>query len=868
MNAKGKLMISTRFLFTYFVAVLFQVLFLTLSPLHGQIALIAPEEIGEYLSTYQAEKVYVAHDKPNYAPGETIWAKVYLVDGQLHQGFSGTPVAYVEWIDPEGKIKVSYTLQVKNGYALLDIPTLENDPTGVYTLRAYTQFQRNFGSDAFFQKEIRLLDFRDKASEATASRKSKLDIRFFPEGGHMVESLFSTVAFKAANERGEPVNVAGRLVNQAGETVLEAVTIHEGIGLLKFKPLPGATYTFTTDHGGKDYQFELPPALQEGANLSVKSRSLGEMQIKVTSTLEEGLSGYSLVGHLRGQVFLQHEFASQPTIEFSIAKSEVPSGLLHFTLFDAEFRPVAERLTFNKNPEEQLVLSLKTDKEEYGVREKVSLVTPAAINAQHPTVNASVSVYFDEAGPEGAQGLDIQNYLWLQSELRGKINNISQYFREDSPRTNDLLDLMLVTHGWRKFDWQDVLAGYKLPIKYLPEEHLTVSGTVTKLDRNKPMRAEVLISVLEPEYFTSASFTTEEDGRFAFTGFDFRDTVDIRLQANPLSKRRAARKPKGEFNMSGNSNVDINVAAKSPPEILLSNGYPSKVLHPETLQRYAYEVAKQQAYLRDSTAAFSVDLEEVVVKTGRSPGEIREDKIKNLYEKLDYNYFSRSTKVLLEEPQWDGFKHQTVFDLIAHVVPSVIMDNTGGRTTLRRFYRVDRGQDQLSSASGGMNPNDIGNSSAANLLSGGDAGLVPIFLNGNLTPITYNYALQINPEKVAVVEAWLPQGLMNPEDRRPFGVYLFMKDPDDIPVNTPGALTFSFPGFYQARTFYSPDHASFTAGESDLRTTLLWEPEILEMNGRGIQFYTGDRPGRYTVWMEGITEGGIPFRGKTSFEVR
>jgi hypothetical protein len=95
-----------------------------------------------------------------------------------------------------------------------------------------------------------------------------------------------------------------------------------------------------------------------------------------------------------------------------------------------------------------------------------------------------------------------------------------------------------------------------------------------------------------------------------------------------------------------------------------------------------------------------------------------------------------------------------------------------------------------------------------------------------------------------------------------------MKDPDDIPVNTPGALTFSFPGFYQARTFYSPDHASFTAGESDLRTTLLWEPEILEMNGRGIQFYTGDRPGRYTVWMEGITEGGIPFRGKTSFEVR
>ncbi|MTB50277.1 hypothetical protein [Lewinella sp. W8] len=853
-------------------AVLFLLLwhfaFTSALPLNGQITFITPDDIEEYISTYQAEKVYVAHDKPNYAPGETIWSKVYLVDGQLHQRFGGTPVVYVDWISPEGQVKTSYTLQLNDGYALLDIPTDERDPTGVYILRAYTQFQRNFGPEAFFQKEIRLLDFREDATEASTARKSKFEVRFFPEGGHLLEGLPSKVAFLATDERGNVVNLEGVLINQDGEEILRTASIHEGIGLLKFAPLPATSYTFKTRYGGKDQQFKLPDVLGEGAVLSINSRSSEAIQIRTAATGEEGLSKYLLVGHLRGRVFLQHEFSAGSSFEFSIDKSEVPSGLLHFTLFDPKFRPVAERLTFNKNPAEQVFLNLKPKHEEYGLRKEVVLDFPSEFLREDTEGNASVSVYLDEAGMESIRGLDIRNYLWLQSELRGNINNIGQYFREDSPRINELLDLVLLTHGWRKFDWQDVLAGYMPSIEFLPEEHLTFSGQVTKQGRNKPVQSEVLFNVLDTEYFTSLSVATEEDGQFSFTGFNFRDTVEIRLQANVLGKRKAAKRSESEFSKSGNSNVDVEVTRKTHPEVLPALAYPNEVYYPEALQRYAYEVAKDQAYLRDSSTAFSVDLEEVVVNSGRSPGEIRENKIKNLYEKLEYNYFSRSTKVLLEEPQWKGFKYQTVFDLIAHVVPSVIMDNTGGRTTLKRFYRVDRGQDQLSSASGGMNPNDIAASSAANLLSGADEGLVPIFLNGSLTPITYNYALQIDPEQVAVVESWLPQGLMNPEDRRPFGVYLFMKDPNNISIKTPGVLAFSHPGFYQSRTFFSPDYASFSSDQADVRTTLHWDPEFTLKEKGQLRFYTGDRPGQYTVWVEGITTTGIPFTGKTVFNVR
>jgi hypothetical protein len=55
----------------------------------------------------------------------------------------------------------------------------------------------------------------------------------------------------------------------------------------------------------------------------------------------------------------------------------------------------------------------------------------------------------------------------------------------------------------------------------------------------------------------------------------------------------------------------------------------------------------------------------------------------------------------------------------------------------------------------------------------------------------------------------------------------------------------------------------------DMRNTLYWNPEVtlFEGNRGNIEFYTGDVPGNYEVWIRGYTALGGYFQKKWSFQV-
>jgi hypothetical protein len=89
---------------------------------------------------------------------------------------------------------------------------------------------------------------------------------------------------------------------------------------------------------------------------------------------------------------------------------------------------------------------------------------------------------------------------------------------------------------------------------------------------------------------------------------------------------------------------------------------------------------------------------------------------------------------------------------------------------------------------------------------------------------------------------------------------------------TIGVNQVKYPGFYQAREFYSPQYDVKDNRHSleDKRTTLFWEPMMMtDPEGRAaIAFYTGDVASRYRVVIEGITADGYPGTATTTFEVK
>ncbi len=108
-----------------------------------------------FAKSHKPEKVYVQTDRSNYIIGDTIRLKAYLLNIDFLQPTDRSGILYVELDDQEGKATKRVMLQVTQGLAWADIILDEKDiPAGSYTLRAYTNWMRNFGEDYIYKKDI------------------------------------------------------------------------------------------------------------------------------------------------------------------------------------------------------------------------------------------------------------------------------------------------------------------------------------------------------------------------------------------------------------------------------------------------------------------------------------------------------------------------------------------------------------------------------------------------------------------------------------------------------------------------------------------------------------------------------------------
>ncbi|MEM6771449.1 MAG: hypothetical protein AAF597_12780, partial [Bacteroidota bacterium] len=365
--------------------------------------------------------------------------------------------------------------------------------------------------------------------------------------------------------------------------------------MFKLLPESGKQYSLKARYRGTERTFPLPTALPEGITLKASSRSADQIKLRLSSNLPSGLAGSTLLGHIRGQPFLEQSLPAGSTHTVQIPKSTIPSGILHFTVFDDQNRPVAERLVFNKRPAEQGIVQVTPSAQVFQKRALVSLSLDTPGQPDSMITDLSVSIYNQDAMDERMNQLTIRNYLLLQADLRGHLNNIQQYFANDDSKTNTLLDLLLMTHGWRKFSWQDVLTGTPPDLMFGRESSLSVAGKITKFEQEKPVQASVQLHVMDPAYFTSVEVTTAEDGIFFFKGFDFTDTVDVMLQASTYNPRQKDKVKDGEMRRTGKRYVDVHLLDLNEypynPEI----SFTSKVYKPQALKRYAFTVANEIA---------------------------------------------------------------------------------------------------------------------------------------------------------------------------------------------------------------------------------------------------------------------------------
>ena len=125
------------------------------------------------------ERIYIHTNKPYYFRGEPLWFKGYIKYTNPTWRDSLSRTVYVELLSPERKIVTSKILEIVEGSFFNDFVLPNSLEKGTYYLRAYTNFNRNFGDSSLYVRPIPILGDNEQALAPSTKEIVAIDSSFF-----------------------------------------------------------------------------------------------------------------------------------------------------------------------------------------------------------------------------------------------------------------------------------------------------------------------------------------------------------------------------------------------------------------------------------------------------------------------------------------------------------------------------------------------------------------------------------------------------------------------------------------------------------------------------------------------------------------
>lgn len=439
--------------------------------------------------------------------------------------------------------------------------------------------------------------------------------------------------------------------------------------------------------------------------------------------------------------------------------------------------------------------------------------------------NLSVAVVDDKRWTFADDKQDhILSWLLMNSELKGKVEEPQFYFKKEEPRAIPALDLVMLTHGYRYFDFIDYVVK-EGTLKYLPDQDHIVSGRIQDLKGN-PVQAKLFLLQNTPGGH-AMEYTTGTDGVFFFS--DLIPGSNYYIYAQPLSS-------------SGQVMIQIlqNGLGYNPTKTKVLNQLVSLPKQFEGIKVSPLPAIRQQEKVQSALSRrdqLQYSLNEVVV-TGY--GVQRKASL------------TASVSVVRAE---EMITPANLANALQGRVAGVQISQSGNylqtsSIRLRGFstitgnneplYLID-GVPQQSVNLNTLNPNDIDN--------------VTVLRDGNATAIYGSQAafgvILIESKKFRRTNIKLNMKVRNYYTGQSF--------------NTNGS------SFTPAKRFYAPRYLSTkTAERSDFRETIYWNA-VVQTNKDGlaeIDFYNSDASTTFRAISEGIGYNGLLGRRENTYAVQ
>lgn len=700
-----------------------------------------------------------------------------------------------------------------------------------------------------------------------STRNEDYDVTFYPEGGYLLNGKDCRVAFKAMGHTGNAADINLDIVDEAGEIVASARTLHEGMGVFVLTPEAGKLYTAKCENEfGRNKTFKLPVVNTKALYGLRVDTQRDNFHVSLLSAEDALLEPLYLIAHVRGIVIASEEW-KEPSKKYLLPKQYFPAGVVQFLLLNKDGKVLSERLAFSDS-HLPTVCNLSVNGSLAQKRETVSVSANLLDTKGQPLKGIySVSV-IDSKFAAADSSCSILSHLLLTSELKGVIQSPGFYFKKESSAARNSLDLLMMTQGWRRYELPEIIQGkYKTPIL---ENHtemaiqgrtIAVGGLLSKSSDEHLVSISGTGSLKGFQRYTS----TDKDGYFCFDSIAYVDGSGFHISAVQLKAKRTGKIELFDW--------------KSPKDLPL---YPQLPLEDDSIRN----VQKEDVEMMTRLDNLHFMLQDVIVRApmwGSRDYRMFTDREMVRYKDMRTLLKSQGLTIstLAEEPESiqtrinaDEVLAVRDTSALSGYESDAVESNSSRSSELveemiyygnqRILLFVDDNFCKPDVLVSWITPGDV---ESMVLVKDVDRERANALLRGTLKwsekyylntgrDLCHAYCrIPFSQEKIAVLNVTTKDDF----DSRCLGWW--SKYYDDIQQRNMRNTTYYPLGYQKPVEFYSPKYDTAAKKDDevpDLRTTLYWSPKLItdEQGKAAFSFYTSDQPGNYFVNIEGIADNG------------
>ena len=762
-----------------------------------------------YEENFPHEKIHIHFDRTMYNTGETIFYKLYVMSGLEWPSTSRN--VYVSWYDNNGNYikQTAAPLYQSSAKGSFDVPA--NYKGNFLKAKAYTRWMLNDDSVFLYEKDISINNGVASKAKNSVAPKTRVDV--FPEGGTFVQGLMHKIAFKATNNYGIPVFIKGFLVNDKNKVLDTLKVLHDGMGTFKLRPTEGEKYQLNwTDENGIKGTSPIAAASKEGAILKISMDNVNAYaQVERSLGVPLNFKHMRLLVHQNQHLLYTVEFKGEERQVQKVALpiEELLTGVVQFTLFTKDWLPIAERIVMVNNRLHEFNANLNVGIANINKRGKNVL---EIIVKDTAATNMSISI--TDASVVMPEQQTIYSDFLLSGDIKGKVYNPAYYFTSDADSVTAHLDLVMLTNGWRRFDWTKMKAGILPTLNYAREtELMKLKGKLYGAALAKSTENLLLNLIIQGKDSSNKMLfvPVAKDGSFEDTSVFFYDTSRVYYTINGKSKSE------NQTVVQFDNGLIKPTLSKIQIDPLGFQAYTTDSLARAKLNLFFAEQEKQRKLLASMT------LTEVVVKARiKTPIQLLEEKYaKGLFSGRDGISFDLSS---------DGMALGAV-DVLSFLqsrVPGLSISVAGAQASATwRGSQTD------------------------------------FFVNEFNTPI--QQVQNINIADIAYIKALRPPffGSSSGSGGSGGAIAIYTKQGSSNKgsnINSKGMENVVLGGYSVFKEFFHPEYDKPTASfEADNRTTLYWNPYVLT-NKRSprvrLEFYNNDISKKLQIVLEGMNANG------------